>query len=360
MKFYSLTKILKRKAKYNIIYGERSNGKTYAVLKYGLEKYIKSGDEMAIIRRWGEDFKGKRGQTMFRGLVNNGEVKKLSHGQWTDIIYYSSKWYLCYYDDDGNRITDINPFCYGFALTEQEHDKSTSYDKVTTVLFDEFISRKMYIPDEFVDFMNTLSTIIRFRTNVSIFMCGNTVNKYACPYFKEMGLTNYKTQEQGTIDVYSYGESGLTVAVEYTAETPDKDKPSNVYFAFNNPKLNMIKSGAWELDVYPHCPIKYRPNDIKFKYFIIFDNETLQCEIVVKGKDQFTFIHPFTSEIKKTDTELIYTPEPNPQKNYVRKITKPRNNIQKRIAEFYIRDKIFYSDNETGEIVRNYLNWCAS
>ena len=42
-KYYSLEKILKEEADYNIIYGERSNGKTTAVLLYALERYIKSG-----------------------------------------------------------------------------------------------------------------------------------------------------------------------------------------------------------------------------------------------------------------------------------------------------------------------------
>ena len=37
MKFYSLDRILQKHAQYNVIFGERSNGKTYAVEKYALE-----------------------------------------------------------------------------------------------------------------------------------------------------------------------------------------------------------------------------------------------------------------------------------------------------------------------------------
>ena len=33
MHYYSLQKILKKNAVYNVIFGERSNGKTYSVLK---------------------------------------------------------------------------------------------------------------------------------------------------------------------------------------------------------------------------------------------------------------------------------------------------------------------------------------
>ena len=32
--YYSLDKILSKNAQYNLIFGERSNGKTYAVLNY--------------------------------------------------------------------------------------------------------------------------------------------------------------------------------------------------------------------------------------------------------------------------------------------------------------------------------------
>ena len=43
MKFYTLTKIKRKKAVYNMIFGERSNGKTYATLYEGLEKFLNTG-----------------------------------------------------------------------------------------------------------------------------------------------------------------------------------------------------------------------------------------------------------------------------------------------------------------------------
>lgn len=56
-KYYSLNNILKKDAQYNIIFGQRSNGKTYAVKKYGLEKFIKTGEQMAYVRRQDIDLK---------------------------------------------------------------------------------------------------------------------------------------------------------------------------------------------------------------------------------------------------------------------------------------------------------------
>ena len=83
MKYYSLSNILKKNARYNMIFGERSNGKTYAVLDYAVQEYFKTGHQIAVLRRWREDFKGKRGAAYFDNLVCNGEeenkIKEYSH-----------------------------------------------------------------------------------------------------------------------------------------------------------------------------------------------------------------------------------------------------------------------------------------
>lgn len=357
-KFYRLNKILKTNAHYNVIFGERSSGKTFAVLELGIKNFVENGKQLAIVRRWNEDFIGKRGQQMFDALVTAGVVKELTGGEWTNVYYFASKWFLCRYEN-GDRITHERPFAYGFSITSMEHDKSTSYPDVTTICFDEFLTRTVYLPDEFVLFCNVISTIVRSRTDVKIFMLGNTVNKY-CPYFAEMGLKHIKDMKPGDIDIYKYGEEGkLIVAVEYT--TPNKaGKQSDIYFAFDNPKLQMITSGAWEIEIYPHCPIKYKPKDILFTFFIIFDDQMLQCEVILTNGQMFTFIHKKTTELKNPDQDIIYTTGHDPRPNWRRNILRPANKIDQRISKLIRDDKIFYSDNETGEVMRNYLIWCKS
>jgi len=204
--------------------------------------------------------------------------------------------------------------------------------------------------------MNTISTIVRDRTNVKIFMLGNTVNKY-CPYFNEMGLKDIHKQEQGTIDVYRYGNSKLKVAVEY-CRSMGKSKANNFYFAFDNPKLEMIKTGAWELDIYPHLPVKYKPKDVLFTYFIEHDKQLFQCSIILVDNNLFTFIHRKTTELKNPDKDLIYSTEYNPKINYNRNILKPRNKLEQKIKEFFIHDKVYYQNNEVGDAINNYLIEC--
>lgn len=354
IKFYSLKKILSKNAQYNMIFGERSNGKTFACLEYAIKDYFANDNELAIVRRWREDFKGKRGQMYFNNLVENGIVAKYSKGIYDKVVYKASKWYFARFDEKLNKdILSLAPFAFAFALSETEHDKSASFPKIKTIIFDEFLTRSFYLPDEFILFMNTLSTIIRYRDDVKIFMLGNTVNKF-CPYFAEMGLNHVLNMAQGTIDVYSYGDSNLKVAVEYSSSLVSK-KPSDLYFAFDNPKLNMIKTGAWELAIYPHLPFKYKPADILFTYFIIFESNILQCEIIYKNDSLITYIHAKTTPIKNPDNDLIYTLEYNPRPNYAINVLKPVNDIQRKVAKLFVENKVFYQNNEIGEIVRNYL-----
>ena len=356
-KFYNLKSILKTISTYNMIIGERSNGKTYATLKYGIEQYFKKGSQIAIIRRWQTDIRGNRASEVFKALLSNNEIYKISKGQYQGIHYYGGKYYLCNYGDNGKAIyNDNDVIAYPFSLSDTEHNKSISYPDIRTIIFDEFLTRQVYLPDEFILFMNTISTIVRERTDVKIFMLGNTVNKYS-PYFEEMGLKNVKEQTQGTIDVYKYGNSKLKVAVEY-CKASGKSKENSFYFAFDNPKLEMIKTGAWELDIFPHCPIKYKPKDILFIYFIEFGGELFQCEIVNKDNNMFTFIHEKTTPLKNSSNDLIYSLDFNPQINYNRNIYITPSEITKKVKSFFIIDKVYYQDNNVGNTIANYLKAC--
>ena len=357
--FYSLDKIDKKNAHYNVIFGERSNGKTYAVLKKMIENWFRNEKQSALVRRWQDDFKSKRGATMFAALSE--VIKKESNGAFDHVDYYGGRFYMACWEvlPSGERksIRDDIPFCYGFALSAMEHDKSTSYPDITLICFDEFITRDTYLQDEFILFMNVVSTIVRQRRDVKIYMLGNTVNKF-CPFFAEMGLYKVRDMQPGQIDLYTYGESGLLVAVERTGTSQKSKKESDIYFAFNNPKLKMITHGSWEIDIYPHLNGHFRSGDILFNYFIIWEGEILQADIIIDDLSFYTYIHRKTTEIKDPDNDIIYQIESDKRYNYYKNLKKPTDMISKKITSFFKTYKVFYQDNEVGEIVRNYLQWC--
>lgn len=362
MKYYDITKLLKKNAKYSIVFGERSNGKTYSILDYCVKEYIKHGSAVAIIRRYREDFKGKRGAAYFDSLVYNGKgenkIKEYTNGKYDNVTYFAGRWYLSYFDAEQQKnVQAPNPFAFAFALSEMEREKGNSYPQIKNIFFDEFMTRSAYLTDEFILFMNSLSTIIRDRDNCRIFMAANTVSQY-CPYFEEMGLNHVRQMKKGDIDIYKYGDSGLTVAVEY-ADSPNTFKPSDVYFAFDNPstKLKMITEGAWELDIYPHLQNKHTDKEIQFSYFVIFKEHILQADIVIRKNEAYTFIHKKTTPIKHENQDIVFTTEADQRNNYLGRLTKPTTKAGKKILYFFVNNKVFYASNEVGEIMSHYINW---
>lgn len=367
-KFYTLDNINKIDAHYNIIFGQRSNGKTFAVLERILRRYYELGKKGAIIRRYDVDFQGKRASDLFEHLINNevrgNVIEEITNGEWTGIYYYSLRWYLCKYNEKGIRIKDTEPFLYAFALNTMEHDKGVSYPDIDTIFFDEFMTRKYYLQDEFVTFTNVLSTIIRKRDDVKIYMCANTVNKYGNLYFSEMGITRYKDMKPGDLDTYQFavhGNKTLKIAVEYADARNKNGSPSDIYFAFDNPKLKMITNGIWEMALYPHLPYQYdKKKDIDFTFFICWETEILQCEVIrlLEPDVVFIYAHRKTTELKYTDNDLIYSTNYDARPNWRRKITQPVYEFERKITHLIKNDKIFFQDNEIGEIWRNYIQWC--
>ena len=352
-------------AQYYMVFGERSNGKTFSVKTRILDNYLKLGKQGAVLRRYDEDFKGKQsGGVFWDDMIAHPEqgniIEKKSKGKWNAVRWEGRAWFLCKRVEGEDDIVDTKPLAYAFSLTKEETYKGRSYPDVTTIFFDEFMTRGYYLNDEFLLFTSVCSTIIRLRTDVTIIMCANTITTY-CPYFVEMGLKHAKKLEDGGVEVYKIGDTDGKVVVMHTESmTKAGSKPSNIYFCFDNPKLKMITGGAWELKVYPRMPFEYRPCEIKLIYFIIFDNEIFQCEIIKHEKMMITFIHRKTTPLKEDNRAMVYQQDYDPRPNYSRKIGKPTTNLQKYIARFFVKEKVFYQDNAVGDSIEHYLKWQAS
>ena len=351
-------------AQYYILIGQRSNGKTFCVLEEFIDNWWNSKETMSngIVRRWEEDFNKAKGAKIFENFVSNPErgniIASKTNNKYNSILWHNRAWWAVYVNEKGEteRISPV-PIAYAFAITQEGHYKSGAYPRIKDILFDEMVSRS-YLVDEFISFMNLISTIVRLRDDIRIFMCGNTLSGY-CPYFAEMGLKNIRQMKQGDIDLYQMGKDGRMKIVVYMTDTiAKKGKPSDIYFCFDNPELKMITGDSvWELAIYPHCPTKYRPCEIKMLYFILFDGECFQCEIIAKESDWFTYIHRKTTPIKDEDNEIIFKQDHDYRANFRRKLTKPTDKLGKFIASFYAEDKVFYQDNEVGDMINQYLAW---
>lgn len=360
VKYYDIRKTIKKTdVPYYMVIGKRSNGKTYSSLQYCIENRVKKGKECVYLRRWNDDIIGARGKKVFSDFMNDSEyISNLTDGEFSGLHYWNRALYLCNYLESGKPVYSENDrVCYFMALNDVEHDKSTGgYPNVSTIIFDEFVARHGYIVDEFITFNHVVSTIVRGKDDVKIIMLGNTLNKF-CPYFKEMGLMHVDKMKQGSIDIYTYSNNKLKVLVEYTADDTG-NMESDFYFAFDNPRLDMITKGAWELPVYPHCRVSFKNIDVVFRYYIVFSDKTFECQVVSKENDVFTFIFEKTTEINGNERHIVYDVDTVENIYYNSSIYKYRNETERKILWFFTHDKVFYSDNEVGNYIQNFLREC--
>ena len=356
--FYDIGPIDATNAVYRMIIGQRSNGKTYSVCRHMVEDYFSKGHRSAYIRRWDEDIQPKHLASLF--APHYKLIEELSGGEYNSVFYRAKEFHLCYIDEEGKKIAqDPEAFCITASINTAEHTKGQDRGEIHIILFDEFMTRAGYLQNEFVQYCNLLSSLIRNRQDAIIYMCANTVNRY-CPYFKEMGLKDVETMPQGEVYIYTYGNADLTVAVEYCDPVKATEKVASKYFAFDNPQLEMITTGAWELQFYPRPLYKIFEEDIKYRFYIHFGGNMLCGEIInpadkAHRNDLFIFIHPQTKDIEIDDLTPLYTDEFTTSLCHVRFLADQPTELHKLITQLFKKKSVCFSDNETGEIVRNWL-----
>lgn len=360
--YYSYTKIDKIKATYNLIIGQRSNGKTYGACRKALETYLKTGKPSVYVRRMEEMIRPMNIEGLFNPHIEY--IKEATENKYNSVVYRLHKFYLARYDEDDKgrfikTAQDMKPFCLAYAISTAETTKGTDPGEVAAVYFDEFITRQFYLANEFIKFQNLLSSIIRDRPNVKIYMLANTVSKH-CPYFRDMGLYRIQQQEQGTIDVYELGKSGTKIAVEYCSPSKATQKVSK-YFCFDNPQLDMITKGSWEIAMYRHAPESLSKYKIFFSFFVIFDGKTVQGDIYNYIGYPLIFFHPKTTPIKNPESTVIYSEDQsdgNPLHQMDLRVAPTR--AQKLIFDLCRNRKTFFADNETGEIIASWAKFAMN
>ena len=77
--------------------------------------------------------------------------------------------------DDTGKIIRRNPkdFCQTFSLNTWESKKGADNGYFKTVIFDEVVTRKFYLQDEFIIFCNLLSSILRGLSLIFVFSVDN-------------------------------------------------------------------------------------------------------------------------------------------------------------------------------------------
>ena len=356
-RFYNIKNLLSKNAQYNILLGERSNGKSYAT-KYMMlweafheldyfgylekNKIAKKRYQFAYIRRWQDEVKARDVELYFTDMP----IADITNGQYNGVECYRRDIYFKFTDENGVS-TRGKKIGSAFALTGVTHYKSLAFPLIGNIVFEEFITNQGYIGHEVDNLTDLVSTIAR-RDSVRVFMIGNTINRL-CPYFTEWELSHVKEQAQGTIDIYTHStnqidEEGqpieIVIAVEYCANS---GKNSQMFFG---KKSEMITSGVWDSNNYPH--LEYPLNHYRCVYKILYEYKTFRFIInllLSDNNEPFLYIYPATKD--NTNIKRVVTDKYSIDRYTTTYLTDlcRYDNI---VVELIKNNKICYSDNLSG------------
>ena len=166
--YYNVSKSYSYDMFMHIIMGGRGIGKTTSFLIKGIQNFINRGEEFIYLRRY---------KTEIKNFVNKDSISKIADG----IIYKG--------DGAGGYSLTCDNIQVGYCipLSTTRSYKSVNFDKVTMIIFDEAIVKRggkyFYLSDEVVTLLEFISTVIRTRNNVKVFILGNNEDLFN-PYFE--------------------------------------------------------------------------------------------------------------------------------------------------------------------------------
>lgn len=186
--YYNYSKLLSYNAAYNFLVGGRGLGKTYGAKKKAIADAIKKGDQFIYLRRYKTELQTAR-NTFWADITNefpnydfrsNGGLAQMSP-----------------VEDRETKKRVWETIGYFISLSTSQTQKSVSFPKVKTIIFDEFIIEKgaiHYLPDEATIFNNFYSTVDRYQDKTKVLFLANSVS-IMNPYFIEYEIRPDENQE---------------------------------------------------------------------------------------------------------------------------------------------------------------------
>ena len=346
---YNIDLLDKENALINIIWGERSNGKSYQVKhKKAVIPFIENKEKFILVRRLREEITTEKIERYFADI----DVPKLTNNEYNIIVYFRKELYLANYNIETNKVVRGEKIGYVIALSTEQHYAGASYLDVTNVIFEEFMSRGVYLYNEPDKLMNLWNTIDRKRGIVKLWLVGNTISR-VCPYLADWGLQEIiKNQEQGTIkttfiDTGTEDEDGnpitIKLAIEYCKST------GKTSFSIGKHK-DMLNKGSWQSDPQPHLPKSIK--EYNKLYMIGFQYKTFKFlgELLMdkQTRELAWFIYPYNKEFK--NNILIFSDIIKVNRMYQRDIYNInfKNDKVQNLLYTFRESNIFYSTDLAG------------
>ena len=332
--------IKKYQMQYFILLGMRSNGKSTAVKKYCVEKAYKNDELFFYLRRYANDLKVWQLESYFEN-VKGFNISEITGGEYTKIKVKQGKIYLANSEvKKGKEVFEIGK-CIGYvgSLADSEHLKSLNFPKCKHILFEEFVTDKVYLNNETDILFNLVSTVLRNESGV-VFLVGNTISEIN-PYFREFELTNISSQKIDSIDIYQNDET--IIAVWLTGNNDISNFGSRL-MSFGE-RSRMIKNGDWQRTEKRKLEKSYKDYNVLYQMIFKFHEKLFLMELLENDNNHVWFVSPKTTEIKNNSRVISDTEIEN---DFVTIGFIPINQNENRAFSLLKQGKIAYSDNLTG------------
>lgn len=348
---YSLAKIKATGALIFLIFGKKSNGKSYAVKHENIiEEYIKKGVRFLYMRRWKDEITQGAVEQYFHDV----DVVGLTGGKYNCIYCWRKKIYFGLYNDETQKVIKGDHIGYYVALSQEQNISSGSYLDVGSIIFEEFMSRTMYISGEAEKLMYLYNTIDRNRLTTKLYLVGNTINR-ACPYLIDWNIVDIvKKMTPDTIETTNIEDTDgnkYLMAIEYCAGNKGGAALNLGKSAAN------ISSGDWYSEPQPKLPGSYNTYEVLYRFVVEQKGFRYLVELLTDRVNMFWFVKPKCGAVK--DNTIVISDVVNVNNMYYTTITEAINNVRsdkvKRILKTFTESNIFYCSDLVGTEFKTFL-----
>ena len=335
----------------------RSVGKTTGWVLIGMILNALYGTTTVYVRNIEEQTAPKYSRELMNVILsyeNARYIMEITDGKYNHVKYDARRLYYVLRDENGKEIDRApDPFLIMVSLDNwQEYKSVLNVYRGDFMLFDEFIET-YYRPESFEHYMDIQSTIGRWRDcRKNIFLANTT--RYTSQWYREFciqaEIRRLKIGEKMLLE--SPGGTPMYIELVEPLMKEKIKKAKSRFFGFPNPALNAIvgMETAWSLPIVPR--IRYE------------DDDKVLFKIRVKGEDELKIVLVFNNRIglhcnvypattkRKDDEYMLTLNEPESRKDL---FAFGRGKVLERIWTVYKQNLFFYSDNETGVVLQDYV-----
>lgn len=335
-KFYNGAALWNSNAPWNVILSERSDGKSLWILKQCVIDFIETGHKIAYVRRYDEQIKQKNVNLYFKDPNFLSWLEKGS--EYNGVRCGRGELWLTAVDDKGETY-DKDLFGYVFALNMQEKYKSLHYDGVYNIIFEEFITNKFYLANEYMEFNHLISTICR-SGKYRAFLIGNTISR-DCPYLLEMGIDIFTATAGRMYESHLKKSDGTTVKCVFDFPAPREHST----FFFGKAEKNIV-SGEWDIEEQPHIFFKYKDAEILYKCVMITSlKQAFKINVLFYDDEKYIFVYPAKYDEAVESFDDIFSDTADFVHGH---FLKPEKKRHQKIMPLIRKKRVLFSDNLTG------------